>query len=721
MIPEQNEKPEVRAAEPADPDGELTPGMEEPTSGNPGETGPKPDETETKPEKKKRKLPKWLKAMLIVLALLLGGYLLYSIYAVFLTPDRNVQQIYLVPKDAAVIIQASEPIADWKRFSSSKPWQALSQAESLAEVARSVAALDSVLHSNRRMLGIVGKRDVIISLHKTRAREWDFLAVVDMQKISKMRLLKNQLEQIIEMAGMSVTQRKYKDIQILEMRDPDTRDILYLAFVDNHLVVSFDNSLVEASIDEREQPQIGLDHSFIDAEKLVAGKGICRVYINYGYLPQFLSIYMTQTNEYLDAFSGSMDFAGLFFDTAADRIEVKGFTLMGDEPDPYVAALMSSGKQKMKAHEVMPARTAFYANIGFSDPSTFVRELEKALMEKNKATYDSYRSSRDKIEKYFDISLTENFLDWMSGEMAFAELEPSLLGREGEYVLAIRAKNIKKARENMEYIEQRIKRKTPVKIANVDYNGHPVNYIEMKGFFRLFFGGLFDRFEKPFYTYVDDYVVFSNRSSSLLSFIEDNRQGNLMASGDGFKKAFSQVGNASTVFAYLDTRRFWPLAQSMLTYQAWTDMQPNRDVVWSFPQGAFQIVAGKQTSMQLTMDYMPWEEQAVAEPEPVVVNSDEADVADETMNENAETDRELMSELKRFHVEKFEGNVLREFYESGELRSESEIKDGKRHGRYREFYETGALLLRGKYVNNRPKGTWKYYTPEGKFDRKEKF
>ena len=31
----------------------------------------------------------------------------------------------------------------------------------------------------------------------------------------------------------------------------------------------------------------------------------------------------------------------------------------------------------------------------------------------------------------------------------------------------------------------------------------------MKGFFRLFFGKLFDKFEKPYYTYVDDYALGS--------------------------------------------------------------------------------------------------------------------------------------------------------------------------------------------------------------------
>lgn len=676
---------------------------------------------EEKTRKKPRRFPKWLKMTLIALAVMLGGYILYSVYAVFLTPDRKIQQIYLVPKDAAVILQLSEPIGDWKRFSSSAPWQTLKQSESLAEVAEAVGMLDSVLHNNRRLLGLIGKRDVIVSLHKTRPREWDFLAVADMHKISKMRLLKNQLESIIEMAGMSVTQRKYKDVTVLEMRDPDTRDILYMAFVDNHLVASFSNSLIEAAVDERENPQIGLNSAFIDAEKMVAGKGIFRVYINYAYLPQFLSIYMSSPGAYFDAFTSSMDFAGLFFETAKDKVEVRGYTILNEEPDPYVAALMSSGKQKMKAHEIMPARTAFYANIGFNNPATFIQELERALQEKDKASYDSYRSARSKIEKYFDISLADDFLDWMAGEFAFAELEPSLLGREGELILAIRAKNIKKAKESMALIEKHIRGRTPIKIKNVDYNGFEINYIEMKGFFKLFFGGLFAKFETPYYTYVDDYVVFSNRSSSLLSFVEDNRQKNLMASGVGFKTAYAKASNASTVFAYLDTRRFWPLLQPMVTAQTWADLQANRDVVWSFPQWILQIVADRNTSLQMTMDYLPYEQQE----EDVVVVTDldpeEVDVADTAMNEDAESNRELMNELKRFHVEKFEGNVLREFYENGELRSESEVKDGKRHGRYREFFENGALRLRGKYVGNKPKGTWKYYTDEGKFDRKEKF
>ena len=122
---------------------------------------------------------------------------------------------------------------------------------------------------------------------------------------------------------------------------------------------------------------------------------------------------------------------------------------------------------------------------------------------------------------------------------------------------------------------------------------------------------------------------------------------------------------------------------------------------------------GRSASLQYVMDYSQYQ------PEEVVAIA--ADEDDEEMNEDAETEKEQMSELKRFYVEKFEGNVLREFYPEGALKSEVEVKEGKRHGRYREYYEDGTLKLRGKYANNKPKGTWKYYTEDGKFERKEKF
>ena len=256
-------------------------------------------ELDSEPESGKKDTRKRIKRILGIAALVIAIYLVYSIAQLFISPDRNIQQIYLVPEDATFIIQSSAPIDDWEKFSGSATWQCMKKAKAFEDVTKNVEVLDSVVRDNKILLSLVGKRDMLISIHKTRTTEWDFLIILDMQKVSKMNLLKDQLETIITMAGSTVTNRMHNGINILEMRDPDTRNIFYCAFVDNHFIGSYTSRLVESAIDSRNEPKIGLNYSFMEAEKRVSGKGLVRMFINYARLPQFMAIYLNGRNEYI--------------------------------------------------------------------------------------------------------------------------------------------------------------------------------------------------------------------------------------------------------------------------------------------------------------------------------------------------------------------------------------------------------------------------------------
>ena len=666
---------------------------------------------EQQPEKRpKRRVGRWIFGIIF---LALGAYLLYTLYDLYLTPDRNIQQVYLVPEDAAFIIQSADPVRDWQRFSSSETWQTMKEAGMLADIVRDAEFLDSMIVSNKTLLSLVGKRDLLISVHQTQATKWDFLMILDMKKASKLDLLKNQIETVLKMMGNEVTSRTYNNVRILEMREKESRNILYLAFVDNHLVASYTPRLVNDAIDARENPSIGLNDSFLEAERLVGTRGLVRVFVNYAALPQFLSVFFEEESEWADLFSRSMSFAGLYYNLEKEQSVMEGYSYLKEEADPYMRAILHSGKHRMKAQEILPVRTAVYAHIGVSDMTTFVKELETAMAQEDPKIYKSYRDMRKQIEDGFEFSLDEYFLSWMSGELVVAQAEAGLLGREPEQLLVVGAKDIGDAKKKMAYLERLIRKRTPIRISSVNYKGFDVNYIEMKGFFRLFFGKLLDKFEKPFYTYVDDYVVFSTSSSTLLSFLEDYSQKNLLKNSPEFKRQFAQYSNSATLFLYTDMHRVYPQLRKMLHPATWTEIQRDKDILYSFPYLTLQLAGNdNQASLTCRMAYEAYEPEA-----PV----SDADEADKEMKEDAETERELMSELKRFYVEKFQGNVLREFHDDGAVRVEAETKEGQLHGRYREFYVNGQLKLRGKYVRNQAKGTWKYYTTEGKFDRKQKF
>lgn len=638
---------------------------------------------------------------LIFVLLLLAGYLIYTVAYVYLSPDRAMQQIYLVPRDAAVIISSSEPVADWRRFSGSAPWQTLRASKMFAEIAARADRLDSLVNDNKTLLSLVGRRDLLISVHKTRTDDWDFLMLVDLQKVSKLNTLK---ETVLSIAGGPVTQRRYNGFQITEMHDEATRDILYMAFVENHLVASYTSRLVEAAIDERSSPGIGLDDAFIRADRLVGDDGLCRVFVNYAFLPGLLELYIDRS-EYLAGFCGAMDFAGLRFDVASDRLEVDGWTLMREDAPPFMQALLGSGRRRMQAHDIMPARTALYVNIGFENPGAFIGELEAAFAREDKAAYDAMMSAKKLVEKYFEISIDKNLLGWMAGEFAFAQSEPGLLGQDPELIFAIRATSGSEARENMEFLRKRMSYRSPVKFRMVDYQGYDINYVEVKSLFKMLFPSLTQSFDGIYYTFVEDYFVFSNRSASLLSMVEDYRQKNLLAEDYGFRKAYALADDNSTVFAYSDMRKLFPQLRGFLTPGAWNDLQPDRGAIYSFPHWMLQIAGGgRESSLRLAADFEPYA----------------PELGEDATEEDTDDEQELMNELRRFHVEKFEGNVLREFYPGGALRSESETRRGMRNGRHREYYENGSLRVRGRYSDNQPRGTWKYYTEDGRFERKEK-
>lgn len=104
-----------------------------------------------------------------------------------------------------------------------------------------------------------------------------------------------------------------------------------------------------------------------------------------------MSIYLGTRNEYIDMFSNSMNFAGLYLNMGKDKMEVKGYTLKKDSVRSLYHCLAEFRKHKMKAHEILVRRTALYTNIGFNNPMTFVKEIRKCLLVHDKQLYDSYQ------------------------------------------------------------------------------------------------------------------------------------------------------------------------------------------------------------------------------------------------------------------------------------------------------------------------------------------
>lgn len=649
------------------------------------------------------------KVIIISIILFLLGTVLYQTYNLYWKPDNFRRQIYLIPGNAMYIIETELPVGNWKTFSGSAPWQYLRRQEKMKTIGEKADKLDSILQQNKMLMNLLGKRNLMISAHTTNRFDYDFLFVIDMQKASKVETLKEQLEKLFKSMDYKVTTRQFKDCKIIELFDPVDRSILYTVFIDNHLICSYTGLLVEKSIREKDNPIIGRDFYFHEVEQKMKGSELCRIYINYNYFNNYLISLLGMSEPNVKDVCESMEYTGLQMNVTDAKLSFKGYTNIKDSIDSYLSALLQSGSSKITAQHILSNRTAFFVTMNFDNANMFMNNVESALKNDVNA-YKSFKSNRDRIENSLGIDIHKNFLSWMDGEVVFAQNTPGPLGRQNEFVAVVKMKHKNDAIANLDIIEERIRKKTPVRFKTIDYAGYGIHYLEMNGFFRLLFGKMFEKLNKPYYTIIDDYVVFSNSAATLLSMVEDYRLGQTLENEEEFTRFMKEFNNKSSIFVYINTIKSFSLWKEFVSAPTWENMQDNQDFVLCFPQTGFQL-----TSDKIIFDTRIVAEFLVPEIEDISTN----DVAEEKTD--FPSDENSLSDLQLFYIEKMSGNIYTEFYEDGAIRSRTEMKGGLRNGKYKEFYPDGKLKTYGKFKNNKRSGEWLYYDDNEKLLRKEKW
>jgi Protein of unknown function (DUF3352) len=162
---------------------------------------------------------------------------------------------------------------------------------------------------------------------------------------------------------------------------------------------------------------------------------------------------------------------------------------------------------------------------------------------------------------------------------------------------------------DLKTIEKKIKNRTPVKFEAYEYLGHEIAYLEMKGFFKLFWGKMFNKFDKPKYAILDEFVVFSNDTTALHRVIDvaHGSQPNLPNS-PGFRQFFQRFEANSNYFVYMNGPQIYPFLPSFADGETANSIQKNRRFITCFPHGGLQLTADDGVfDSKLYLEFQPQE------------------------------------------------------------------------------------------------------------------
>lgn len=609
-----------------------------------------------------------------------------------------------IPSDAIYIIETSQPIKSWEKISESKPWNHIKTQATFSEIAKSADALDKMIKEHDIIFDAFGDRKVFISAHKTKPNDYDFLYVVDLQGAAKIGVIKQAIDMLCKMGGFKTKTKEYKSYQITENLDPETGEILYTSIIENQLVCSYVGKLVESAINTVDSPYFTKQNKFKDVSNRTGDGGLFKLYLNATYYDDLIACYQQPLDQINIDISNIIQYAGMTGSVDDDAIKMDGNLNIHDSMDNHLSDMLQFGTGKLGNQEYITNQAAMCMSLGYEKFGDFYEKLDKS-MQLNDKDYGTMSKSVNTTEQFLGITLRKNIVSWIGDEVTYVTLSPNDSAKAADYAIVIHANKKESMQENMDLIAKRLKRRSLgiLKVQTEEYNEHTIKRMKIRGLFRKMFGKMFEKFDMPYYTIIEDRIIFTNTEYNMHRMIDDYIAGNTLAKNDEYNKLIDQFNNNSNVFVYVNMEQYFPLMRTSVKPETYYKMKQNQKYITCFPKMGFQMTGnGKYYDVKLRLAF----------------NVDEHKMNDSaTITDSAE--KVITDDSTQVA---YANNTKEEHYPSGQIKVEAKMnEENKMHGEYKEYWENGKLKIKGNYENGLKMGVWKYYKETGEYDRKERF
>lgn len=677
----------------------------------------------------KRKIIRILVALIITSAV--GAAV---VFAILLHQESSNRDPYtVIPEDAIFLIRSDNLSRGWEELTGTKFWKTLEKTEHYENITNTAASLDSIIQKNKTVYRLLEDRPVMVSAHMTSTYDYKMLITADLLKASKVVFLKDFAFQILKLYGYDFVKMDYNEHQLIEVVDKDKAESFYMSFIDNIMVVSFSQEVVKKAIDQKPETSLANNKAFNKAKNNISSVGLLRFYFNYSKLEDFIRVYQNPA-EYRSLIDGlnAASFSAFDFDVSEHQIVLEGQTSYRDSISPYLQTVKQIRAEKPSAFRVVPKQSAVYLSFAFHDFSEFHSILKKQYIRQDSSGFAKYEKSINQLNKILNTDVEKHLSSWIGNEIAFIKLQPNQKTKIRNAVVCVHAEDIDNARKELSSLNDQIKKNLPAGFKAKQYHGYPVHYLNISGIFRFMFSDLLSKIDKPYYTFINDYVVFSNSITDIYRMIDAYVREQTLIFDDSYMDFVSEVHKKAPLSVYVNTPNAMKLLYSHANTRTKGKLNENNQVISSFSRIGLQFIPGSETIKTN-----------------LVISHDE-NALFKTRLQELETEATELYSLKLqagdflFKVpEEQEDNstfVTLYYEDSVSIKAKGKLKRGRPHENWRLFYRSGnvkamipfkrgdvegkaffyhdvegqPLLCEAEFDNNELDGSYKEYYKNGK-------
>lgn len=387
---------------------------------------------------------------------------------------------------------------------------------------KQLSALKNNLIDLPSIANLLNGQKIYISIQPTISDSIGFLISTQFKPDTKLKNLLNGLN------NGKIKTNKIKDYYQLTFADSS---ICYIGIKGMLVIVSDNTTTIESGLKQEKKT----DQNFINyikANSRFNKNTLANLYIDFNKLPSLLkNVLNSNLNGELSLFSQQNSFAALSYNFSKEKLLFNGNTEIFDN-NSYFKLFSNIPEQRLTINNIIPEKTANYIIYAITDYSSWYKELSNWMAAKKES--EKISKSIANINKKYGLDLNEIFPKYFKGQLVTFQLQT------GEKLGAIALSNGEKV--NQLLLDLSTKYAPGISIFKED--GIPYAY----------FGEPFKKFERPFYTIIDNYLIMANNASSVESFLNSYKSNSVLTNDIDYQNFNNQLSSSATISFYVNNK-----------------------------------------------------------------------------------------------------------------------------------------------------------------------
>ncbi len=487
-----------------------------------------------------------------------------------------------VPQSSALFLEIKNPQEIINEISDTNNiWRDLCSISKFEELNKNLMFFDSLSMKNKKLKDVFNDK-MIISFHTSVKNKVEVLLLIKLKNRRQSSAFRNIVESAYRNDAIIIHQ-KLNGERINKVILKNTDKIFAYAIKNGVFIGSYSILLIGEAL-EQISSKNAIDNDYLfNKVRLTAGKRInANLYINFSNFNKLISVFTNEdNNKNIEHFKHFAEWSELDLLIKDNELLLNGYTVASDSVPRYLSLFKDQSPQKIEIINILPFNTTLIYDLGFEDFAGFFGNYKNYSK-----TYKTKLQNKIKnINKKYNIDIEKYILPWIGNEVAMASTANNTYEFSESSFVIIHSKNVADAKKKLNALSKKI----PGSSRNISYKNYKINKINISDLMLGFFGPAFSKIENNYYTFIDNYVIFANSSSSLKDFLNVYLSGKTLDLNENFKDFSDNISESSNLFFYYDFRNSHDLLKLYLKDGIFSEIKNNIEYLHNFQAFAFQF------------------------------------------------------------------------------------------------------------------------------------